>query len=53
MEIHGPRLDYKETKGPLCKFLGILDFQIYFSIENRGGLSPWLMDQRRARSTVD
>jgi hypothetical protein len=49
----GLQLNYKETEGPLCKFPGIIDFQIYFSIENHGGLNPWLMDQGRARSTVD
>jgi hypothetical protein len=30
----GLRLDYKEIEGPLCKFPGIIDFQIYFSTEN-------------------
>jgi hypothetical protein len=40
----GLQLNYKETEGPLCKFPGIIDFQIYFSIENHGGLNPWLMD---------
>jgi hypothetical protein len=44
-------LEYKETEGPLCKFSGIIDFWIYFSIGNHGGLSPWLMDQRMARWT--
>jgi hypothetical protein len=43
----------QKNEGPLCKFLRIIDFWIYFSIENCRGLSPWLMDQRRARSTVD
>jgi hypothetical protein len=53
LKIHGLQLDYKEVKEPLCKFLGIIDFWIYFSMENQGGLSPWLMDQCRAQSTVD
>jgi hypothetical protein len=35
LKIHGLRLDYKETKGPLCKMVGIFWFQIYFSIGNR------------------
>jgi hypothetical protein len=30
----GLRLDYKEAEGPLCKFPGIIDFWIYFSMEN-------------------
>jgi hypothetical protein len=34
-KIHGTRLDYKETKGPLCKMAGIFWFCIYFSIGNR------------------
>jgi hypothetical protein len=34
LKIHGLRLDYKETKGPLCKMVGIFWFQIYFSIGN-------------------
>jgi hypothetical protein len=51
--FRGLRLDYKETEGPICKFSKIIDFWVYFSIENHGGLTPWLMDQRRARSMVD
>jgi hypothetical protein len=53
LKIHGLQLDYKEVKVPLYKFLRIIDFWIYFSMENQGGLSPWLMDQCRAQSTVD
>jgi hypothetical protein len=52
-EFLGLQLDYKETEGALCKFPGIIDFWIYFSMENHDRLSPWLMDQCRARSTVD
>jgi hypothetical protein len=40
-----------ENEGELTGFR--FDFWIYFSIENHGGLSPWLMDQRRVGSTVD
>jgi hypothetical protein len=35
LKMHGLWLDYKETKGPLCKMAGIFWFQIYFSIGNR------------------
>jgi hypothetical protein len=35
LKMHGMWLDYKETKGPLCKMAGIFWFQIYFSIGNR------------------
>jgi hypothetical protein len=34
LKIHGGQLDYKETKGPLCKMAGIFWFCIYFSIGN-------------------
>jgi hypothetical protein len=34
MKINGLRLDYKETKGPLCKMVKIFWFQIYFTIGN-------------------
>jgi hypothetical protein len=53
LKICGLWVDYKETDGPLCKFPEIIDFWIYFSMENHCGLSPWLMDQHKARSTVD
>jgi hypothetical protein len=33
LKIHGLRLDYKKIEGPFCKFPGIIDFQIYFSME--------------------
>jgi hypothetical protein len=26
----GLRLDFRETEGPLCKILGIIEFWIYF-----------------------
>jgi hypothetical protein len=52
-EFLGLQLDYKETEGALCKFPRIIDFWIYFSMENHDRLSPWLMDQCRVRSTVD
>jgi hypothetical protein len=35
LKIYGLLLDYKETKGPLCKMAGIFWFWIYFSIGNR------------------
>jgi hypothetical protein len=44
LKICGLQVDYNETEGPLHKFPEIIDFQIYFSIEYHGGLSPWLMD---------
>jgi hypothetical protein len=34
LKIYGLLLDYKETKGPLCKMAGIFWFWIYFSIGN-------------------
>jgi hypothetical protein len=34
VKIRGLWLEYKETKGPLCKIAGIFWFQIYFSIGN-------------------
>jgi hypothetical protein len=35
LKIYELRLDYKETKGSLCKMAGIFWFWIYFSIGNR------------------
>jgi hypothetical protein len=52
LEILGRWLDYKEIEGPLCK-TG-LNFWLRFIFQwKKHRLGPWLMDQRRAWSTVD
>jgi hypothetical protein len=51
--IFRPRLDFTERQRLTIKWWGFFLVQIYFSMENHGGLGPWLVDNGRRRCRVD
>jgi hypothetical protein len=53
LDISGLRVNFTEGQGAICKMGGFFMVQIYFSMENRGGLGPPFVDRWRSWSTVD